>query len=113
MYYFDESLICMSILFRREISAEAILELDIFNLSADKGKKAPNSTSGGAFTGPHSTRRAGMDPDTDAEDNSALFWQPGKRGYYAPRQGKGTPERMNVFRNIGRYISYIIGKTIL
>ena len=38
------------------------------------------------------------------EDSSPLFWQPGKRGYYAPRVGKTTPERINAYRNVGRYV---------
>ncbi|OQR77876.1 E3 ubiquitin-protein ligase UBR5-like [Tropilaelaps mercedesae] len=36
------------------------------------------------------------------EDNSPFFYQPGKTGFYSPRQGKCTPERLNAFRNIGR-----------
>ena len=27
---------------------------------------------------------------------------PGKRGFYSPAQGRGTPERLNAFRNVGR-----------
>jgi len=33
-----------------------------------------------------------------------LFYQPGKRGFYSPRQGKCTPERLNAFRNVGRIL---------
>ena len=84
----------------REINPEAILELDIFNLSADKAKKPVSGGAGSSFGGAGGAKRPDSDPDT--EDNSPLFWQPGKRGYYALRQGKGTPERMNVFRNVGR-----------
>ena len=75
----------------REISAEAILDLDIFNLSADKSKRSSG-------TG----RRVESDEEEDLEDNSPLFWQPGKRGYYAPRVGKATPERISAYRNVGR-----------
>lgn len=39
---------------------------------------------------------------TDEEDNAPLFYCPGKRGFYAPRQGRGTFERLNAFRNVGR-----------
>ena len=78
----------------REISAEAILDLDIFNLSSDKTKR---SSSAG--------RRGESDEEEDMEDSSPLFWQPGKRGYYAPRVGKTTPERINAYRNVGRYVS--------
>ena len=36
------------------------------------------------------------------DDNSALFWQPGKKGYYAPRPGNNSMQRCNAFRNVGR-----------
>lgn len=36
------------------------------------------------------------------EDNDPLFYMPGKRGFYTPRQGYGSFERINAFRNIGR-----------
>lgn len=39
----------------------------------------------------------------DEEDNAPLFYCPGKRGFYAPHQGKATFERLNAFRNVGRY----------
>ncbi|XP_067616130.1 E3 ubiquitin-protein ligase hyd isoform X2 [Eurosta solidaginis] len=38
------------------------------------------------------------------EDNEPLFYSPGKRGFYTPRQGYGSYERINAFRNIGRLI---------
>ena len=77
--------------FIRGLSADVILDLDIFNLSSDKNKK---SASG---------KRSDLDEDEDLDDSSALFWQPGKRGYYSPRPGKNTPERLNAFRNVGRW----------
>ena len=67
------------------------MDLDIFNLSSDKSKA--KSTSG---------RRSDTDDDEDTDDNSPLFWQPGKRGYYAPRAGRNSLERLNAFRNVGR-----------
>ena len=36
------------------------------------------------------------------EDNAPLFYQPGHSGFYSPRPGNNSPERLNVFRNIGR-----------
>lgn len=36
------------------------------------------------------------------EDNAPLFYSPGKQGFYSPRQGYGSFERINAFRNIGR-----------
>lgn len=75
----------------RELSAEALLDLDIFNLSAaDKKKKAGGD------------RRSDIEDEDDLEDNAPLFWQPGKRGFYSPRPGKNSPERLNAFRNVGR-----------
>lgn len=38
------------------------------------------------------------------EDNAPLFYAPGKRGFYTPRQGQATYERINAFRNVGRLI---------
>ena len=78
----------------RDISAEAILDLDIFNLSSEKPKKPPS-------------RHGDTDDEDEMEDNSALFWQPGKRGYYSPRCGKSTPERLNAFRNTGRLVGLL------
>ncbi|XP_062606641.1 E3 ubiquitin-protein ligase UBR5-like isoform X3 [Saccostrea cucullata] len=76
----------------RELSAEALLDLDIFNLSAsDKKKKLTD-------------RKNETEEEEELEDNSPLFWQPGKRGFYSPRPGKSTPERLNAFRNVGRII---------
>jgi E3 ubiquitin-protein ligase EDD1 len=37
-------------------------------------------------------------------DNSPLFFQPGKPGYYSPRIGKNSPERLNCMRNVGRVV---------
>ena len=80
----------------RELNTEAILDLDIFNLSStsrdDKKKKVGSS----------SDRRSDVEDDDDLDDKLPLFWQPGKRGYYSPRPGKGSQERLNAFRNVGR-----------
>ncbi|XP_063710070.1 E3 ubiquitin-protein ligase hyd isoform X2 [Culicoides brevitarsis] len=38
------------------------------------------------------------------DDNAPLFYSPGKRGFYSPRQGYPTYERINAFRNVGRLI---------
>lgn len=76
----------------RELSAEALLDLDIFNLSANDKKKKSTE------------RKAEVEEEEELEDNSPLFWQPGKRGFYSPRPGKSAPERLNAFRNVGRYL---------
>merc|ERR1712002_133148 len=36
------------------------------------------------------------------EDLSPLFYQPGKKGFYTPRQARPTEVRLNAFRNVGR-----------
>ncbi|XP_072935848.1 E3 ubiquitin-protein ligase hyd isoform X3 [Epargyreus clarus] len=69
--------------------SEAILDLDVFSLS-ERG--------GGALGAGSSTEASG------ADDAAPLFYSPGKRGYYSPRQGRATPERINAFRNVGRII---------
>ena len=111
----------------RDLSADAIIDLDIFNLhatsssssaavggdkSASSGtgatsaKKASNSSAPGTPSAPSGGgggQRSDVDDDDDAtEDSQPLFWQPGKRGYYSPRPGKLSPERLSAFRNIGR-----------
>lgn len=42
--------------------------------------------------------------DDDEEDNSPLFFQPGKPGYYSPRPGKNSAQRLDCFRNVGRVV---------
>ena len=67
------------------------MDLDIFNLSASDKKKKPTE------------RKSEVEEEEELEDNSPLFWQPGKRGFYSARSGKSTPQRLNAFRNVGRY----------
>lgn len=72
--------------------AETLLDLDVFNL----GERGRRSTT---------TRRSDAEEEEDdGEDCSPLVYQPGKRGFYAPRQGKCTPDRLNAFRNVGRIV---------
>lgn len=40
--------------------------------------------------------------EENLEDNTPLFYCPGKQGFYSPRQGKASYERLNAFRNTGR-----------
>ena len=44
-----------------------------------------------------------IDDEEDYFDNSPLFFQPGKSGFYSPRPGKNSAERLNCFRNVGRW----------
>lgn len=41
-------------------------------------------------------------PEENLDDNMPLFYCPGKQGFYSPRQGKASYERLNAFRNTGR-----------
>ncbi|XP_035430151.1 E3 ubiquitin-protein ligase UBR5 isoform X5 [Spodoptera frugiperda] len=75
--------------------SEAILDLDVFSLS-ERGGGAAGGAGGAAGT----SAAAPAPPD----DAAPLFYSPGKRGYYSPRQGRATPERINAFRNVGRII---------
>lgn len=34
--------------------------------------------------------------------DASLFYQPGRPGFYAPRAGTNSPERLNAYRNVGR-----------
>lgn len=40
--------------------------------------------------------------EENLDDNMPLFYCPGKQGFYSPRQGKASYERLNAFRNTGR-----------
>ncbi|CAL8144298.1 unnamed protein product [Orchesella dallaii] len=81
----------------RDVPGEVLLEMDVFNFSK-------NSTTN---TGtPTTAKKPGEEEwhSDGVEDNSPLFYQPGKKGFYSPRMGKPTPERINAFRNVGRLI---------
>ncbi|XP_043283698.1 E3 ubiquitin-protein ligase UBR5 isoform X2 [Venturia canescens] len=72
-----------------DLANEALLDLDVFSLTercAANKKIMDNSI---------------LD---DTEDNAPLFYSPGKRGFYTPRQGRCSYERLNAFRNVGRLI---------
>ena len=103
-----------------DLSADAIIDLDIFNLSnanesgsASGGSAARTSGSDVAGAGAGAPAKSGSgvrkpDGDDDAEervvddDNQPLFWQPGKRGFYSPKPGRVSQERLSAFRNVGR-----------
>ncbi|KAK7870183.1 hypothetical protein R5R35_012737 [Gryllus longicercus] len=83
-----------------QLASEALLDLDVFSLS-ERGKKVggPSSGAGGPSRNSEVEEQA-----EDADDSSPLFYSPGKRGFYSPRQGKASFERLNAFRNVGRLI---------
>lgn len=68
-------------------------DLDVVSL-LERGKKSGSGASRSSET---------EEPAEDNDDNSPLFYCPGKRGFYSPRQGKASFERLNAFRNVGRY----------
>ncbi|XP_041974178.1 E3 ubiquitin-protein ligase hyd isoform X2 [Aricia agestis] len=80
--------------------SEAILDLDVFSLSERGGTSGAGSGSGAGGAGGAAPGSAAPAPD----DVAPLFYSPGKRGYYSPRQGRPTPERINAFRNVGRIV---------
>jgi E3 ubiquitin-protein ligase EDD1 len=69
-------------------------DLDVFSLS-ERSKRGSQGTRSGE------SEEVGEEAP---EDNAPLFYSPGKRGFYSPRQGKATVERLNAFRNVGRLI---------
>lgn len=73
-----------------------------------------NSQNNGANSGGSQTSVAGtsskqrMNPvvvleECPVDDYAPLFYSPGKCGFYSPREGFATYERLNAFRNVGRY----------
>lgn len=43
--------------------------------------------------------------------DAPLFYQPGLRNFYSPRQGEPTPDRTNAFRNVGRVIGICLSQS--
>lgn len=43
--------------------------------------------------------------------DSPLFYQPGIRNFYSPRQGEPTSDRLNAFRNVGRVIGICLSQS--
>lgn len=80
----------------REVTGDPLVDVEAFNFS-----KA-------AATAPASTGNSAPKKSLESEewpveaDDGPLFYQPGKKGFYSPRQGRGTIERLNAFRNVGR-----------
>jgi len=75
------------------------------------GAAIGSSGHGHSSSGTSSSRNVhaeAMDTDglDDPEDNAPLFYSPGIRGFYSPRQGKGSYERLNAFRNVGRLVTF-------
>ncbi|RZC39465.1 E3 ubiquitin-protein ligase hyd, partial [Asbolus verrucosus] len=83
---------------QQELTSEALLELDVFTLTDRSSSRKVASRSGSA------DNSVVEESGQDEEDNAPLFYCPGKRGFYAPRQGKATFERLNAFRNVGRLL---------
>lgn len=43
--------------------------------------------------------------------DAPLFYQPGLRNFYSPRQGEPTSDRLNAFRNVGRVIGICLSQS--
>ncbi|CAB3231410.1 unnamed protein product [Arctia plantaginis] len=87
--------------------SEAILDLDVFSLSdrgGGGGVGGGGAPSGGAPVASPAAAGTSSAASAPTDDAAPLFYSPGKRGYYSPRQGRATPERINAFRNVGRII---------
>ncbi|KAK9872968.1 hypothetical protein WA026_020316 [Henosepilachna vigintioctopunctata] len=76
---------------------EELLDLDVFSLTDRNRKAAPGQNIA-------TDNSANEEAVQDEEDNAPLFYCPGNRGFYAPRQGKASFERLNAFRNVGRLL---------
>ncbi|XP_038051829.1 E3 ubiquitin-protein ligase UBR5-like [Patiria miniata] len=95
---------------REESSESSLLDLDIFSLS-DRSGSGPSSGPAHQDKPKPGLGGEGPRPDESEEgeegaelDNEPLFYQPGKRGFYSPRPGKNSTERLNCFRNVGRIL---------
>lgn len=61
---------------------------------------SPNSS--GANNSSSHSKKILVIGEYQLEDNAPLFYSPGKRGFYSPRQGCYNQDRLNAFRNVGR-----------
>ena len=74
----------------REISGEALIDLDVFNFTKNSNTNSGTPTgTAGAGTGvtkkTSSTAEGEEWPNEASDDCSPLFYQPGKRGFFSPR----------------------------
>ncbi|KAK9512923.1 hypothetical protein O3M35_001231 [Rhynocoris fuscipes] len=102
----------MQILLARghQLGNHTLIEMDLLSTSSGKGSSSGSGTtsgnSGGSSSNPSDMPAGGETSDsvddTAIEDNAPLFYAPGKRGFYSPRQGRASFERLNAFRNTGR-----------
>ncbi|XP_055677423.1 E3 ubiquitin-protein ligase hyd isoform X6 [Lutzomyia longipalpis] len=77
--------------------------------SANLGESSASGGGSGQTSGGNFSPSKKMNPivvleECQLDDSAPLFYSPGKRGFYTPRQGCATYERINAFRNIGRLI---------
>ncbi|KAL1449792.1 hypothetical protein WDU94_002266, partial [Cyamophila willieti] len=84
-------------------------DIDVLVSLNQSGSSDPSGSSGSRSGKPSGSSRLDPDPsdmgdDTSGEDNAPLFYCPGKQGFYSPRQGKASYERLNAFRNTGRIL---------
>uniref|UniRef100_A0A8D8R3Z7 E3 ubiquitin-protein ligase hyd n=1 Tax=Cacopsylla melanoneura TaxID=428564 RepID=A0A8D8R3Z7_9HEMI len=93
-----------------DLSSENQLDIDVLVSLNQSGSSDPSGSSG-ARSGKPSSGSSRLDPDpsdigddTSGDDNAPLFYCPGKQGFYSPRQGKASYERLNAFRNTGRIL---------
>ena len=85
---------------RDDPSDSSRLDLDIFGLASAPEREKSKSDAAGTTSG---IAMETEDCDETDGDGEPLFFQPGKRGFYSPRPGKNSSERLNVFRNVGRW----------
>ena len=78
--------------YRRRLSSDLLATADslVSAAAATEAKTSSETTT----TSPH------------VEDTTPLFWEPNKRmsGFYSPRYGRETRERLNAYRNVGRIV---------
>lgn len=80
----------------------------IYNLLLEHATSDNSSINAGQSSGSNLSTAKRMNPvvvleECQLEDNAPLFYSPGKRGFYSPRQGLASNDRINAFRNVGRY----------
>ena len=97
--------ILLSLLFAQHLT-DCLALLHIFFICREKAEPANAGNSQDSF--PEKNNEVEDDDYDDYLDNSPLFFQPGKAGFYSPRCGKISVERLNCYRNVGRSVDHNI-----
>lgn len=79
------------------------------NNSLNSNQSGTTASASVSVSMPNTPAKQRMNPvvvleECAVDDYAPLFYSPGKCGFYSPREGFASYERLNAFRNVGRYV---------